>query len=75
MPEMLRASSAKAGHDPRGGLENLLFFGPSRRRREGLRLPLRAMAALVSLWLTLHMAVRRTRRTASFLCQISVACA
>lgn len=26
MPEMLRASSAKAGHDPRGGLENLLFF-------------------------------------------------
>lgn len=25
MPEILRASSAKAGHDPRGGLENLIF--------------------------------------------------
>lgn len=33
MPEILRASSAKAGHDPRGGLENLLVWTVRRTRR------------------------------------------
>ena len=33
MPENASASSAKAGHDPRGGLENLLAWAVRRTRR------------------------------------------